>query len=112
MVKEKYSSYKGAQIEKLFRMKNKNKRGCGHGKGKNIITGQGRGTSTSQDRTRSSCKCGGIGCVQGLGLLAGECQSVGGVMHEKGNVDAMTFENIYHPFKAATQMQHVPQRGI
>ena len=38
--------------------------------------------------------------------------SVGGVMHEKGNVDATTLENIYHPFTAATQMQHVPQRGI
>ena len=33
-------------------------------------------------------------------------------MHEKRNVDAMTFENIYHPFTAATQMQHVTHRGI
>ena len=33
-------------------------------------------------------------------------------MHEKGNIDATTFENFYHPLTAATQMQHVPQRGI
>ena len=72
MAKEKYSSYKRAQMEKLLGTKNKNKRGCGCGKDKNIITGQGRGTSTSQGQTRSSHQCGGIGRVQGLGLLVSE----------------------------------------
>ena len=72
-------------MEKLFRMKNQT----------NCHPGQGRGINASQGR--------GIGHCKGPGVVDS--------MHSKSNVDAKTFENIYHSFTAATQMQHIAERG-